>query len=67
MSIKKIRNYYNVPAKIRGKIKFTNGSGCSFYCTIISTSGRYLRVKPDAIYNESKYWLLHPTWNIEYL
>lgn len=59
MSMKYIREYYNVPAKRGARIKFDGKMG-----TIISSNGAKLRIKLDgASYSR----LYHPTWNIEYV
>ena len=67
MSIKHIRDYYDVPAKIGGALKFTDGDGIVWNCTIFSTVNSHLKVRVEGMPNKNGYWLLHPTWNIEYL
>ncbi len=67
MSIKYIRDYYKVPAKRGSRIKYKDDYGSKFYCTIFLTKGSYLKVRVDGIHTGRQYWLLHPTWNIEYL
>jgi len=64
-----IRKAYGVPAKRGGKLLYTNAAGLKLYCTIRSaTVGGRLRVSVDT--QTPRYgsrFLLHPTWNIEYL
>jgi hypothetical protein len=67
MGIKYIRDYYKVPAKRGSKIIFTDGEGQQFLCTIFSTIGSCLKVRVKGVHDKKGYWILHPTWNIEYL
>lgn len=67
MGIEYIRSHYNVPAKRGGRLRFTDGDGKQFLCTIMSTMGSRLKVRADGVHNKRGYWILHPTWNVEYL
>lgn len=65
MSLEYIRNYYKVPAKRGGRIRFDyyveqgkQGDG-----TIIGTSGPHLQVRFDDGHEAP----LHPTWKVIYL
>ena len=58
-SIEYIRKYYNVPAKVGGRIKYKGKCG-----TIIGATGAYLKIRLDG---EKKSLCYHPTWEIEYL
>lgn len=63
MSMKYIRDYYGVPAKRGGRIRFT-GYCTSSLGTITSSSGKWLRVRFDG---ESRTSLVHPAHSVEYL
>lgn len=67
MSMQRIRDYYGVPAKRGGSIKFTDGDGVQYKCKIRSAFQDRLKVAVDGIHTGRQYWLLHPTWNVEYL
>ena len=67
MAMKYIRDYYKVPAKRGARIRFTDGEGNSFLGTIFSTISSSLKVRIDGLHKGRQYWILHPTWNIEYL
>jgi len=68
MSMKYIRDYYKVPAKRGGRIKFVDGFGGVWFGRITSARGARLRVLPDDRVPGCKTRLnLHPTWNVEYL
>lgn len=58
-----IRSYYRVPAKRGGRIRFRGEPG-----TITGTTdGGRLIVRPDVRKYKSTRWILHPTWQVEYL
>src|SRR6266404_763357 len=63
MSMDYIRKTYDVPAKRGGRIKYTNGG--TFYGTIASAKGGYLRVRWDE--DGQRLVSLHPTWCVEYV
>lgn len=68
MSIEYIRKTYGVPAKIGGRVKFTDERGTKFHCTIKSTLNGRLRVLvDDRVPNYRGRLILHPTFNVEYL
>jgi hypothetical protein len=67
MSMKRIRDYYGVPAKRGAEIKFIDGLGVEHKCKIISAFQDSLKVRVDGIHSGRKFWLLHPTWNVEYI
>jgi hypothetical protein len=68
MSIKYIRETYGVPAKIGGRIKYTDEHGTKFFCTIKSARDSYLSVLvDDRVPNYRGRLKLHPTYNVEYL
>lgn len=54
-----IRNAYNVPAKLGGRIKYKGKHG-----TILGTQNQYLIIQLDGEIAKRPY---HPTWEIEYL
>lgn len=60
MSLKYIRNYYQVPAKRGQRIKFQGREGM-----IATSRGPHLRVR----FNDDLGHLhtIHPTWEVEYL
>lgn len=57
-----IRHYYHVPAKRMGRVKFRGELG-----TITGMSGPHLIVRPDVRKYKGYRWILHPTWQVEYL
>jgi hypothetical protein len=59
MSLKYIRDYYGVPVKRGGVIKFQGDE-----CVIKSADAQYLRVLR---LKDNRKLLLHPTWEVEYL
>lgn len=64
MSAKYVRDYYRVPAKKGGRIRFSwSGWHGTPEGTIMSFPGQYLRVRMD----DGSVFLLHPTWMVEYL
>jgi len=58
-SIEYIRKYYNVPAKLNGRVRYKGKEG-----RITGATGAYLKVKLDG---EKKSWCYHPTDKLEYL
>lgn len=54
-----IRNYYNVPAKLGGRVRYKGKLG-----TIVGSYGARLRIQLDGEEQAGNY---HPTWEIEYL
>lgn len=65
MSLPYIRKTYQVPAKRGARIIWTDLYGRKRPVVILSSDGCYLKVRPDG--DKNGFWLLHPTWNIEYL
>jgi len=64
MSMKYIREHYDVPAKRGGKVKYTGDIDCPHVGVIIGSRGAYLRIR----FPEWKHTgTFHPTWEIEYL
>jgi len=59
MSMKYIRDFYNVPSKRGMKILYETTIG-----TIVGSKDAYLRIRLDG---EERVGNYHPTWNIEYL
>lgn len=53
-----IRNRYNVPAKIGGKVEYKSRPGI-----IVGADNGYLRIRLDG---ETEIKFYHPTWEIEY-
>ncbi len=63
MSMQYIRNYYGVPAKRGGRVRYT-GEDKPVEGTITSANGPHLRIRLDG----TTYSLIfHPTWELEYL
>jgi len=63
MSLEYIRDYYRVPARVGGRVKYTGGKQPQ-YGTIVDASGQYLVIRLDGEAHELSY---HPTWEITYL
>ena len=63
MSMDYIRNYYDVPAKCGGRIRYS-GNRQPIEGTIIAARGAHLLIRLDGDDHEMPY---HPTWKIEYL
>lgn len=64
MTMQYIRDYYKVPAKRGGKIKFQG-----IPHVIVGSDGAHLRAKPLTSFGEPfrvKSVTLHPTWEVEY-
>lgn len=64
MSMQYIRDYYGVPAKRGGKIRYTGILSTPREGKIVGSSGQYLRVRFNGV---KRLMTLHPTWQIEYL
>ena len=64
MSMQGIRDYYSVPAKVGGRVKYTGDPGETSEGTIVRSRGSYLVVLMDGDPNTRIY---HPTWSMEYL
>lgn len=65
MSIAWIRKTYNVPAKVGGNLVYTDTDGRKWTCRITGTNGSgHLRAKTET---GTRSFILHPTWNVEYL
>ena len=62
MSIQYIRDYYNVPAKVGGRVKITYKG--EHFGTITGTHDAHLMIRLDGEKHSNPY---HPTWEIEYL
>ncbi|MFC4373348.1 hypothetical protein ACFO5K_04465 [Nocardia halotolerans] len=62
MSMKYVRDYYAVPAKRGGRVRYT-GDGAPRLGTITSADHR-IRVRLDG---EKRPRIFHPTWELEYL
>lgn len=58
-----IRTNYQVPAKVRGRVRYTGGKEPRLG-TITAASGNYLMIRLDG---DKRSGLYHPTWCIEYL
>ena len=63
MAMAYIRNYYGVPAKRGGRIRYT-GENPPKLATIVASRGQYLKVRFDGA---SMAVQLHPTWAVEYV
>lgn len=63
MSLEYIRNYYSVPAKRGGRIRFT-GFDAPREGKIVGARQQYLRVRFDGWKRPQT---LHPTWEVTYL
>jgi hypothetical protein len=65
MSMKYIRDYYKVPAKRGGRIRYTDEHGDKWDGRITAASDQYLLVHIPGWHLQRA--RLHPTWNVEYL
>lgn len=63
MSMQYVRDYYRVPAKRGGRIRYT-GDREPRLGTITSARGGSLRIRLDGEKHAAPY---HPTWELEYL
>lgn len=59
MSLKYIKDYYDVPADRGSKVEYNGKVG-----TIIGSSGPHLKVR---FQDEKHCLILHPTWKVQYL
>jgi hypothetical protein len=64
MSLQYIRDYYKVPAKRGGRIRFLDFKGLHVEGTITGAEMGRLRVRMDG---ESMIGTYHPTWQLEYI
>jgi hypothetical protein len=62
MSMQYVRDYYGVPAKRGGRVRYM-GEGEPRFGTITSADYR-LRIRLDG---EKRTRIFHPTWELEYL
>lgn len=63
MSVDYIRRYYDVPAKLGGRVRYTGGRH-PMDGTIAGAEGAHLMIRLDGQQHAMPY---HPTWKIEYL
>ncbi|WP_024899494.1 hypothetical protein [Brucella rhizosphaerae] len=63
MSLEYIKDYYRVPARVDGRVKYTGGKKPQ-YGTIEGAQNQYLLIRFDGESNEPL--LYHPTWEITY-
>ena len=61
MGMKSIRDYYGVPARRGGRVRFTPDGRSG---VIVGSRGAYLRVRMDRDKQVGSY---HPTWCLQYL
>lgn len=61
--IEYVRRYYGVPAKVGGRVRYTNRKGRTFTGTITSAAAPHLRVLIDGNHHP---YTFHPT-DLEYL
>ena len=65
MGIAQVRKSYGVPAKVGGHLIYTDSDGRRWRCRIIGVdSNQHIRARTDP---PAKQFILHPTWNVEYL
>lgn len=65
MSMRYIRDTYQVPAKRGARIKFTgNPHRCPCFGTITGSQGAYIRVRMDG---DTESYPYHPAWAMEYV
>lgn len=58
--MRRIREFYKVPAKRGGKVRFQGNPGV---ITGTTRTGAYLRIRLDT----GQSFMVHPTWEMEYL
>lgn len=63
MSMKYIREHYNVPAKRGGRVIYTGGY-LPRIGTIVGSDGAHLRIRLDGDRHPQNF---HPTWELKYL
>jgi hypothetical protein len=61
MSMEYIREYYAVPAKRGGKLKYSGGPGGPVEMEIIGSRGAYLKCRILEVLNAGLKTLVHPT------
>ncbi len=59
-----IRDYYNVPAKLDGRVRYTGDSDEGRLGTITDAGDAMLRIRLDGQPLSKPF---HPTWRLEYL
>jgi hypothetical protein len=67
VSIQDIRDARKIPAKIRGRVRYTGGRLTGHGVregTIVGTHNGYLRIRLDGDKHPGTY---HPTWELEFL
>lgn len=68
MSLEYIRRTYGVPARRGVRVRYTDGAGVIWNCTITSAKGPHLRVLvDDRVPGYRGRLILHPTDNLEYI
>jgi hypothetical protein len=67
MSMQSIRQYYSVPAKRGGRLRYSGNKSATTLMEIIGSKDQYLRCRIIDGPNAGLQTLLHPTWEIEYL
>lgn len=68
MSLEYIRRTYGVPARRGVRVRYTDGAGVIWNCTITSAKGPHLRVLvDDRVPGYRGRLILHPTDNLEYV
>ena len=63
MTIQHIRDTYNVPAKVGGRVVYS-GNGKDIGGVITGADGKYLRIRLDGDKISCRF---HPTWKLTYL
>ena len=64
MSLEYIKDYYRVPVRVGGRVKYTGGKQPQ-YGTIVGARNQYLLIRLDREAHEPGSY--HPTWEITYL
>ena len=67
MSLKYIRNYYQVPASRGGIILYTGQNKSAVRMRIIGSRGAHLKCRQISDGPSGIIKILHPTWGVEYL
>lgn len=68
MSLEYIRRTYGVPARRGVRVRYTDGAGVIWNCTITSAKGPHLRaLVDDRVPGYRGRLILHPTDNLEYV
>lgn len=63
MSLDYIRQYYDVPARLLGRVRYTGGKVPKLG-TIEGSNGAHVLIRLDGQNHANPY---HPTWELEYL